>query len=75
MEKRFWYAIERDEQDADWGMGSFDLTEAIEMAKKNECQYIAKIDADYDENGEETTEAICIGVNAVEEAEELEIME
>ena len=34
--KKYWFAVEMDEEDGDWGTGSFDWNEAVEMAKKNE---------------------------------------
>lgn len=69
MNERMWYAIEKDEEDVDWGMGSFDFEEALEMAKKKACKYIAKIDGGYDDNGEETTDPICVGSYNVDEGE------
>lgn len=30
---RNWYAIQRDAEDNDWGTGSFNWDEAVEMAK------------------------------------------
>lgn len=38
-----WYAIEMDEDDNDWGTGSFDYAEAVAMAKRMEAKYIAVI--------------------------------
>lgn len=61
-DKKYWYAILKDESDVDWGMGSFDFDKAVEMAKTNACKCIAKIDGDYDGNGEPTTEPECAGV-------------
>lgn len=62
MEKKLWYAIEKDMNDADWGMGSFDFYEAVNMANKEECKFIAEIDGDFDENGNATTDPICTAV-------------
>ena len=33
MEKYYWYAVMRDNDDHDWGTGSFDLGEALAMAR------------------------------------------
>lgn len=60
--RKYWYAILKDENDADWGIGSFDFEGALTMAKNNACKYIAKIDGDYDDSGEATTEPECVGV-------------
>ena len=57
--KKLWYAIQKDSTD-EWGTGSFDYDEAVRMAKKNKWKYIAVIDGDYDENGDPTTDPICI---------------
>ena len=62
MEERYWYAIETDEDDNDWGTGSFDWDEAVEMAKSYGCKFIAKIDGGYDEQGHETTDPICVSL-------------
>lgn len=61
-----WYAILKDEQDNDWGTGSFDKDEAIKMAKRMECKHIATIDANYDENGNATTDGECVEIEEVE---------
>lgn len=39
-----WYAVEKDEDDDDWGTGSFDFREAVKMAEETESRYIAVID-------------------------------
>lgn len=31
---KLWYAVERDEDDNDWGYGSYDRGEAVEMARR-----------------------------------------
>ena len=45
---RFWYAVMTDLEDTDWGTGSFNKDEAIEMARSNKDiypdGYIAVID-------------------------------
>ena len=38
-----WYAVEIDEDDNDWGTGSFDYTEAVAMARRMDAKYIAVI--------------------------------
>lgn len=44
MTNNYWYAIERDAEDNDWGTGSYDYNEAVEMAKRSGCDRIAVID-------------------------------
>lgn len=58
--KKIWYAVQKDRED-DWGTGSFDYNEAVEMCK-NDDRYtlIVAIDGDYDDNGIEHTEPIAI---------------
>lgn len=46
---KMWYAVLRDSDDNDWGTGSNDLTEAMQMARKMRAEgdqdaYIAVID-------------------------------
>ena len=42
---KFWYAVLVDEDDNDWGTGSYDLRDAIKMAEKyGEEAYIAVIE-------------------------------
>lgn len=60
MEKKLWYAVMRDNEDYDWGTGSFSLEEAEEMVKNYPEGYIAVIDANYDEEGNATTDPICV---------------
>ena len=45
MADRLWYAVQRDRED-DWGTGSFDKDEAIEMLKNQGCGLIAVIQND-----------------------------
>lgn len=33
MDEKYFYATQRDEEDDDWGFGSYDLLEACEMIK------------------------------------------
>lgn len=61
MEKKLWYAIMKDNEDTDWGTGSFSLNEATAVvrglqANGFEESYIAVIDANYDANGKPTTD-------------------
>lgn len=62
MEKKLWYAVMRDREDNDWGYGSFNLNKAIKMADKDNYPeaYIAVIDANYDEDGNPTTDGECV---------------
>ncbi len=34
MDKNLWYAVEMDAEDNDWGTGSYDYAEAVEMARR-----------------------------------------
>lgn len=52
MEKNYWYAVMKDNEDNDWGTGSFDLEEAREMVKAYPEGYIAVI--------EEGNDPICV---------------
>lgn len=52
MEKIFWYAVMKDNEDTDWGYGSHDLDEAREMLKGYPDGYIAVI--------EEGNDPICV---------------
>lgn len=54
MEKKYWYAVMRDNDDADWGTGSYDLKAAKEMVKEYPDGYIAIID-------EGNENPVCIG--------------
>lgn len=60
--KKLWYAILRDEEDNDWGSGSFIKDEAISMAKAQNFKQIAVIDADYNDKGNGTTNPLCIEI-------------
>ena len=59
---KYWYAVMMDREDNDWGTGSFDLDEAKAMVRADypEDGYIAVIDANYDEDGNATTDGECI---------------
>lgn len=59
---RNWYAIQRDAEDNDWGTGSFDWDEAVEMAKAKGYEQIAEIDGQYNEDGDPTVDPICVSV-------------
>lgn len=60
--KKLWYAILRDEEDNDLGTGSFDKDKAISMAKAQNFKRIAVVDANYDDEGNETTDPLCIEI-------------
>ena len=49
---KYWYAVMVDDDDIDWGTGSYDLDEAMEMVKKYPEGYIAVI--------EEGNDPICV---------------
>lgn len=44
MKKNYWYAVMMDNDDNDWGTGSYNLSEAKEMVRKYPEGYIAVID-------------------------------
>lgn len=54
--KKFWYAVMRDSEDNDWGYGSYNREEAIEMVQQfvPAGGYIAVID--------EGSDPICVDV-------------
>lgn len=54
-----WYAILKDNEDNDWGTGSFDRAEAIEMAKKADYKLLATIEND-----------VCVKIEEVAECKE-----
>lgn len=54
-----WYAILRDNEDNDWGTGSFNREEAIEMAKKADYKLLATIEND-----------VCVKIEEVAECKE-----
>lgn len=60
-----WYAIQEDEDDNDWGDGSFDKDEAIKMARERGYKYVATIEGEWDVDGEPITEGICTEVEEV----------
>lgn len=62
MKKKLWYAVLSDRDDNDWGTGSFVLSEAIAMLKRDYPVdgLIAVIDGDYDEDGNATTDPVCV---------------
>ena len=57
---KYWYAVMMDREDNDWGTGSFDLDVAKAMAAKYPEGFIAVIDANYDEDGNATTDGECV---------------
>lgn len=65
--KKYWFAVEMNEEDNDWGTGSFDWNEAVEMAHRMGAYKIATIDGGYDAGGNETTEPVCIEETLVSE--------
>ena len=54
MENKLWYAVMRDNDDNDWGSGSYNYDEAVEMVQKYipDGGYIAVI--------EEGNDPICV---------------
>lgn len=60
MERKLWYAVQQDYDD-DWGYGSFDLSEAKQMALSlGDDAFVAAIDGGFDENGLPTTDTIAV---------------
>jgi hypothetical protein len=59
---RNWYAVLRDNEDGDCDTGSFDWDEAVEMAKNMGYERIAEINGNYDENGDPTTDTLCVAM-------------
>ena len=53
-----WYAIQKNREDNDWGTGSHDYNEAVQMAKEQGCAMIAVI--------EEGDDPICVDEIEVE---------
>lgn len=39
MDNKYWYAIEQDAEDNDWGTGSYDLDEAKKMLRKYKADW------------------------------------
>lgn len=39
MENKYWYAIEQDVEDNDWGTGSYNLEEAKEMLRQYKADW------------------------------------
>ena len=54
MENKYWYAVMRDADDKDWGTGSYNYEEAVEMAQ----QYIP--DGGYIAVIKEGNDPICV---------------
>ena len=54
MENKLWYAVMRDNDDNDWGSGSYDYAEAVERVQK----YIP--DGGYSAVIEEGNDPICV---------------
>lgn len=57
---KYWYAVLSDNEDRDWGTGSFDRGEAEKMLAKYPNGLIAVIDGNYDEDGNPASDPICI---------------
>lgn len=57
--KKYWYAVQFDRDD-DLGTGSFNLDESIAIANRNSAEIIAVIDANYNDDGEATSDYICV---------------
>ena len=62
---KYWYAILKDEEDNDWGNGSFNKDDAIEMAIECGYKFVATINANYDEEGNPTTDGECVDIEEV----------
>jgi len=68
--KKLWYAVMLEDEDTDWGTGTFNRRDAIRMAHEendflegeglDRTAYVAVIDGAYDEEGNPTTDPICI---------------
>jgi hypothetical protein len=56
MENKLWYAVQRDPED-DWGTGSYDMDEAITMAKKQLADYPETLIAVIDNH---TSNPVCV---------------
>ena len=58
---KLWYAALRDNEDQDWGTGSFDFDEAVAMAKEmGEDSIVTAIDGNYDDDGNATSDEIAV---------------
>ena len=62
MEKKYWYAVMADNEDTDWGTGSYDLAEAeAKVAEYKQIgypdAYIAVIDEGYEDD---PADPICV---------------
>lgn len=58
---QLWYAVMHNEDDTDWGTGSFDFDKAVAIAKDmGENSYIAAIDGKYDVRGKQHTDTECV---------------
>lgn len=60
MANKYWYAVLSDREDNDWGTGSFDYDESKRILASYPDGLIAVIDGGYDEDGNETTDPICV---------------
>lgn len=57
--KGYWYAVQRDSKD-DWGTGSYDRDEAMEMFRKTREDHPDALIAVIDEGDDPPHTAICI---------------
>lgn len=69
---KYWYALLTGSEDNDWGTGTFDRNEAIDRMENSECfTQIAVIDADYDDEGNPSSDPVCIDIIHSERCEGL----
>lgn len=57
----FWYAVMFDEDDWDWGYGSYDIDEARHMLSRKKIDHPDAYIAIIDEGDGEILSAMCIG--------------
>lgn len=58
---KYWYALQVNEDDNDWGQGTYDMDEAIRIAKERNYYRIAVIDEGIDPFAmEEGNDPLCI---------------
>lgn len=57
----YWYALQVNKDDIDWGDGTYDKGEAIRIAKERNYYRIAIIDEGIDPKGIEHNSPLCIG--------------
>jgi hypothetical protein len=60
-DKKYWYALQKREDDNDWGTGTYDKDEAIRIAKEDNFFRIAVIDEGIDPLGmQENNDPLCV---------------